>query len=79
MKRSIVNETLLQNCSVDKDKWSSTEEDKPECKIMKKKDTKNEVTYGVTNYFNAFTIFGCERNLLDRLDVSYEIAFMVIQ
>ena len=28
------------------------------------------------NYFNAFNIFKCGRNILDRLDVSYEKAYM---
>ena len=42
----------------------------------RKKNAKNEVTYDVLNYFNAFNIFECERKLLDRLDVSYEISYM---
>ena len=29
------------------------------------------------NYFNAFNIFEYRRNILDRLDVSYERAYMV--
>ena len=33
----------------------------------------------MTNYINAFNVFECGRNILDRLDVSYERACMVIQ
>ena len=40
------------------------------------KDANNEVTYDVPNYFNAFNVFECGRNLLDRIDVSYERAYM---
>ena len=64
---------------MDEDKLSSTEEDKPEWAIKKQKYTKNEVTYDVTNYFNAFNIFQCGRNIFDRLDMSYERACMAIQ
>ena len=67
----IVNETLSQRCSTDGDELCSTEEDKSEYAIKKQKDTKNEVTYDVPNYFNAFNVFKCGRKLLDRLDVSY--------
>ena len=31
------------------------------------------------NYYNAFNVFKCGRNILDRLDVSYERACMAIQ
>ena len=48
---------------------SSTEEDKSEFTINKQKDAKIEVTYDVPSYFN---VFECGRNILDRLDVSYE-------
>ena len=75
-KGIIVNKTLLQSCSTDKDKLCSTEEDKSECAIKKQEDTKNEVIYDVPNYFNSFNIFECVRNILDRLDVSYERACM---
>ena len=33
----------------------------------------------MTKYFNAFPVFECGRNILDRLDVSYERACMAIQ
>ena len=33
----------------------------------------------MTKYFNAFHIFECGRNILDRIDVSYERASMAIQ
>ena len=36
-KRRITNETLSHNCSADKDKLSSTEEEKPECATKKKR------------------------------------------
>ena len=67
-----MHETLLQSCSTDKDELCSTEEDKSECTITKQKDANIEVTYDVSNYFNAFNVFECGRNILDRLDVSYE-------
>ena len=60
----IVNETLSQSCSTDKEELCSTEEDKSECAITKQKDAKNEVTYDVPNYFNAFNVFKCGRKLL---------------
>ena len=51
-----------------------------ECVINKQKDAKNEteyeessVTYDAPSYFN---VFGCGRNILNRLDVSYERACM---
>ena len=39
---------------------------------MKQKDAKNEVKFDVLNYFNAFDVFKCGRNILDRNNVSYE-------
>ena len=78
-KRSIINKTLLQNCSADEDELSSTKEDKSECAIKKHRDAKNEVPYDVTNYLNAFNLFECGRNILDRLDVAYERVRMDIQ
>ena len=57
----------------------STEEDESDCvhkNINKEKDAKNEadyeessITYEVPSYFN---IFECDRNILNRLDVTYE-------
>ena len=64
---------------MDEDELSYTEEDKSECAIKKQKDANNEVTYDVTKYFNAFNVFECRRNILGRLDVSYERACMEIQ
>ena len=64
---------------MDEDELSYTEEDKSECAIKKQKDANNEVTYDVTKYFNAFIVFECRRNILGRLDVSYERACMEIQ
>ena len=78
-KQSIVSKTLLQKCSTDEDELSSTEEYKSECAIKKQKDANNEVTYNVTNYSNAFNVLECRRNILDRLDMSYERACMAIQ
>ena len=75
-KRISINETLLQNCSTEKDQLFSTEEDKSEFTITKQKDANNEVTYDVTNYFIAFKVFECGRRILERLDMSYERAYM---
>ena len=62
-ERNIVNETLSQNNSMDVSEYIITE-------------LKDElpVTEKVTSYFN---IYECGRNLLDRLDVTYQRAFMV--
>ena len=49
---------------------------KSECNIKKQKDANNEETYDVPKYFNAFNVFECGGKILDRLDVSYERAFM---
>ena len=73
-KGIIVNKTLSRSCSTDKDELCSMKEDKSECTITKQKDAKNEVTYDVPNYFNAFNVFECGRNILDRLDISCERA-----
>ena len=78
-KRTIVNKTLSQNCSADEDELSSTEEYQSECAIEKQKDAKDEVPYYLTNYCNAFHVFQCRRNILDRLDMSYERACIAIQ
>ena len=77
-KPVIANKTLSQNCYADEDELSSTEEDKSECTITEQKDAKSEVTYDVPNYFNVFNVFKWGRNLLDRLDVSYERAYRAI-
>ena len=61
-KRSIVNETLSQNCSVKENKLCFTKEDKSECANEKQKDAKNEVACDVTNYFNISIVFECGRN-----------------
>ena len=61
---------------MDEENLCSKEEDRSECAIMKQKYAKNEVTYDVPNYFNAFNIFERGRKLLDRLDVSYDRACM---
>ena len=65
-EHNIVNETLLQNNSADV----------PENTIMELKDEEHKepsVTKKVTSYLN---IFDCGRNLLDKLDVTYQRAFM---
>ena len=69
----------MQNCFADEDEWSSMDKEKSQFAIKKQKDANNEVTYDVTNYLNAFNIFECGRNLLDRLAVSHERACMAIQ
>ena len=68
----------MHNCFTDENELRSTKEDKSECAIKKQKYAKDEVPYDVTNYSNAFHVFECGRNLLDRLDVSYERACMSI-
>ena len=76
LKQSIVNKTLLQKYSADVDELCSTEIDIPEYTITEQKDSEYEefsVTKEVPSYFN---IFECGRNLLDRLDVTYERACM---
>ena len=78
-KGIITNKTLSQICSTDENESCSTEEDKSECAIKKQKDANNEVTYDVTNYFNAFNVFKCGRKFLDRIDVSYERACMATE
>ena len=62
------------------------EEDESECvhkNINKQKETKNEteyeessVTYEVPSYFNTFE---CGRNILNRIDMTYELACMATQ
>ena len=66
-KRSIINETLSQNNSTNVPEYTITE--------LKYKEYKEpSVTKEVTSYFN---IFKCGRNILDKLDVIYQQAFMV--
>ena len=75
-KQSIVNETLSQNYSTDVEKLYSTEIGISEHTITKTKGTEYEeylVTKEVPSYFN---IFECGRNLLERLDMTYEQACM---
>ena len=75
-KQSIVNETLSQKYSADVDELCSTEKYISDYTITEQKDTDYEdysFTKEVPSYFN---IFECGRNLLDRLDVTYERACM---
>ena len=65
-KRNIVNKNLLQNNTTGVSQYNSTELKDTEYK-------KPSVTKAVRSYFN---IFECGRNLLDKLDVMYEQAFM---
>ena len=65
-ERNIVNKPLSQNNSADA----------PENNIMELKDGDHKepsVTKEVTSYFN---IFECGRNLLEKLDVTYQRALM---
>ena len=62
-KRSIVNENSLQNSSADVSEDNITEQKDKEYK-------EPSVTKEVTSYFNIFKYGG---NLLDRLDVTYEL------
>ena len=79
IKNNHSKKTLSHSCSTDKDGLCSTEEDKSECAINKQKDANNEVTYDVPNYFNAFNVFKCGREILDRLEVSYERSCMATE
>ena len=65
-KRSIVNENSLQNSSADVSEDNITEQKDKEYK-------EPSVTKEVTSYFNIFKYRG---NLLDRLDVTYELVWM---
>ena len=65
-KRNIFNKTLSQSISADASEYTITE-------IIDKEYKELSVTKEVTSYFN---IFECGRNLLDRLDGTYQRAFM---
>ena len=65
-KRNIVNETLPQKNSADVPKNTITE-------LKDEENKEHSVTEKVTSYFN---IYECGRNLLDRLEVTYQRAFM---
>ena len=65
-KRNIVNETLSQNNSADVSENTITE-------LKDKEHKKPSVNEKLTSYFN---IFECGRNLLDRIEVTYQRAFM---
>ena len=65
-ERNIINKTLLQNNSAEI----------PENTIMKLKDEEHKehsVTDKVKSYFN---IYECGRNILDRINIMYQPAFM---
>ena len=79
LKHSIVKKTSSWNCSADKEELYFMEKEKSECANKEQKYAQYEVTYDVANYFNNFNVFECGRNLLDRLDVSYERACRAIQ
>ena len=66
LKRNIVNKTLSQNNSANVSEYTITE-------LKDKDDKEPSVTKEVKIYFN---IFECGRNILDRLDVTYQRAFM---
>ena len=65
-ERNIVNETLSQNNSEDVSENTITE-------LKDKEHKEYTVTQKVKNCFN---IYECGRNLLERLDVTYQQAFM---
>ena len=71
-KRSIVNETLLQNDSADVGELYSIEKEIPEYTITEQKDTEYKESSVTKEVPSCFNIFECGRNLLDRLDVTYE-------
>ena len=65
-ERNIVNETLSQNNSADVSKNTITQ-------LKDEENKEHSVTEKVKSYSN---IYECGRNLLDRLDVTYQQAFM---
>ena len=65
-ERNIVNETLSQNNSAEVSENTITE-------LKYEEHKEPSVTEKVTIYFN---IFDCRKNLLDRLEVTYQWAFM---
>ena len=65
-ERNIVNKTLLQNNYADVSEYTITE-------LKAEEHKEPSVTKEVKNYFN---IFECGSNLLDRLNVTYQRAFM---
>ena len=65
-EHNIVNETLSQNNSADVPEYTIT-------KLKDEEHKKPSVTKEVKSYFN---ILKCGRNILDRLDVTYQRAFM---
>ena len=68
-KQNIINETLSQKNYADISEYTIAE--------LKDKEYKEpSVTKEVKSYFN---IFECSRNILDRLDVTYQQAFMSTQ
>ena len=65
-ERNIINKTLSQDNSADVSENTITE-------LKEEQHKEPLVTETVTSYFN---IFKCGRNLFDRLDVTYQQAFM---
>ena len=65
-ERNIVNENLSQNNSADVSEYIITE-------LKDQEHREHSVTEKVKSYFN---IYECRRNLFDRLDVTYQQAFM---
>ena len=65
-ERNIANKTILQNNSADVSDNTITE-------LKDEEHKEPTVTEKVKSYFN---IFECGRNLLDRLDVTYQRVFM---
>ena len=65
-ERNVVNKNLSQNNSADVSENTITE-------LKDEEHKEPSVNQKVTSYFN---IFDCGRNLLDRLDVTYQQAFM---
>ena len=64
-ERNIINETLLQNNSANLSENTITE-------LKDEEHKEPSVTEKVKSYFN---IYKCGRNLLDRLDVTYQREF----
>ena len=93
LKKFLVDKTLSHICSMDEDESKiiivekcSTKGDESECvhkNINKQKYKNNEAYYEASSVTDElpsyFNIFECGRNILNRLDMTYELACMYTQ
>ena len=75
-KRSIFNKNLSRNYSEDMDELCSTEKHISEYTITEQVDAEYEESSITKEVPSCFDVFECGRNILDRLDVTYERACM---